>query len=94
MAGGYGRALAVMVVASFIVVAFFGGVAPGIQPLFDQIAANDAVTSSSTPVGSDIISDIQTIVFIIGPMMLILAGVLLPFVFAVRREVFAGRGRR
>jgi len=86
MAGGYGRALAVMVVASFIVVAFFGGVAPGIQPLFDQIAANDAVTSSSTPVGSDIISDIQTIVFVLGPMLVVFAGILLPLIFAVRRE--------
>jgi hypothetical protein len=90
----YGRAFVVMLVTMFVAAAFFGGVAPAIQPLFGSVESNSAVQSGGSPVGVGIISDIQTIVFIIGPMMLILAGVLLPFVFAVRREVFAGRGRR
>lgn len=86
MAGGYGRALVVMVVSSFLIIAFFGGVAPGIQPLFDQIAGSSSVQSSSTPVGTGIIDDIRTIVFILAPMMVVFAGVLLPLIFAVRRE--------
>jgi phosphotransferase system glucose/maltose/N-acetylglucosamine-specific IIC component len=87
----YGRAFVVMLVTLFVVAAFFGGVAPAISGLFDSVAQNQAVQSSGSPVSTSIIGDIRTIVFIIGPMMLVLAGVLLPFVFAVRREVFAGR---
>lgn len=90
----YGRAFVVMLVTMFVAAAFFGGVAPAIEPVFDAVSSNQAVQSGGSPVGAGIIGDIQTIVFILGPMLLILAGVLLPFVFAVRREVFAGRGRR
>jgi phosphotransferase system glucose/maltose/N-acetylglucosamine-specific IIC component len=87
----YGRAFVVMLVTLFVVGAFFAGAAPAVQGVLDAVAQNQAVQSSNSPVSVGIIGDIRTIVFIIGPMMLVLAGVLLPFVFAVRREVFAGR---
>jgi hypothetical protein len=87
----YGRAFVVMLVTLFVVAAFFAGAAPAIQGLLDAVSQNQAVQSSGSPVSTSIIGDIRTIVFIIGPMMLILSGVLLPLVFAVRREVFAGR---
>lgn len=90
----YGRAFVVMLVTLFVVAAFFGGAAPAVQGVFNAVSSNQAVQSSGSPVGAGIITDLRTIVFVIGPMMAILAGVLLPFVFAVRREIFAGRGRR
>jgi hypothetical protein len=89
----YGRAFVVMIVTVFVVAAFFGGAAPAVSGLFDSVEENEAVQSSDSPVSTSIIGDIRTIVFIIGPMLTILAGVLLPFVFALRREVFMGRQR-
>lgn len=89
----YGRAFVVMIVTVFVVTAFFGGAAPAVSGLLDTVSDNEAVQSSDSPVSTSIIGDIRTIVFIIGPMLTILAGVLLPFVFALRREVFMGRQR-
>jgi len=83
----YARALAVMAAGSFLAIAFFGGIAPGIQPVFDAVATNPAVESTSSPVSPTIISDIRFIVFIVGPLLLIFASILFPIIFAVRREV-------
>jgi|APHM01.1.fsa_nt_gi hypothetical protein len=87
----YARAFLVIVVGAFTLSAFFGAVAPGISGLFSAVSSNQAVQSSGSPVGVGIIEDIEFIVFILGPMLLILATILLPLVFAVRREVFMGR---
>lgn len=87
---GYGKALVVMIGAVLTLGAFYAGVAPAVQPLLDFISGS-AATGSGSPFGTGIISDIRFILFILGPMLLLLAAVLLPVVVGVRREVFAGR---
>jgi len=87
---GYGKALAVMVIATFTMAAFYGAVAPGIQPVFEFIRTTDAVGSGS-PFGVGVINDITFIVFILAPLIVLLAAYLLPIVIGVRREVFFGR---
>jgi uncharacterized protein involved in cysteine biosynthesis len=91
---GYARAFLVLVVGAFGLAAYFGAVAPALEGLLSAVSGNQAVQSSGSPVSVGIISDIQFIVFILGPMIFLLATVLLPLVFAVRREVFAGRRGR
>lgn len=87
---GFGRALAVMVIGTFLTAAFFGGVAPAIQPLIDYIGSSAAVGSGS-PFSGSIIDRISFILFILGPMLLLLAAILFPIVAGLRREVFLGR---
>jgi hypothetical protein len=87
---GYGKALVVMVVAVFALSAFYGAVAPALQPLFGFIDSSAAVGSGS-PLGVGIVNDIRFVLFILGPMLFLLAAILLPFIVGVRREVFVGR---
>jgi len=87
---GYGKALAVMVIATFTMAAFYGAVAPGLQPVFEFIRSSEAVGSGS-PFGVGLINDITFILFILAPMIVLLAAYLLPIVIGVRREVFFGR---
>jgi len=87
---GYGKALAVMVIATFTMAAFYGAVAPGIQPVFEFIRTTDAVGSGS-PFGVGLINDITFILFVLAPLIVLLAAYLLPIVIGVRREVFFGR---
>jgi len=91
MAGGYGKALAVMVIATFAVAAFYAAVAPALGPLLETIASDPSVQSGDSPVGVGIINDISFILFILGPMILLLAAYLLPLAIGLRREVFFGR---
>jgi hypothetical protein len=86
---GYGRALAVMVITTFVLGAYFGGVVPALAPLFSAIQGNSAVQSSSV-VGGGIIADIRFIAFVLGPLITLLAAVILAFVFAIRRELSTG----
>jgi hypothetical protein len=90
----YGRALAVMVIATFAVGAFYGAAAPALQPLFGFIETSAAIQSAGSPFGIGILNDIRFVLFILGPMLVLLAAYLLPFVVGVRREVFFGGGRR
>lgn len=87
---GYGKALVVMIVAVFSLAAFYAAIAPAIQPLLTFIQGS-AATGSGSPFGTGIIADISFVLFILGPMLLLLAAILLPIVVGVRREVFAGR---
>lgn len=87
---GYGKALVVMIIAVFSLGAFYAAVAPAVQPLLAFIQ-NSAATGSGSPFGTGIIADISFILFILGPMLVLLAAILLPIVVGVRREVFAGR---
>lgn len=87
---GYGKALVVMVVAVFSLGAFYAAIAPAVQPLLVFIQGS-AATGSGSPFGAGIIADISFILFILGPMLVLLAAILLPIVVGVRREVFAGR---
>lgn len=87
---GYGKALVVMIVAVFALAAFYGAVAPAIQPLLAFISGS-AATGSGSPFSSGIISDISFILFVLGPMLFLFAAILLPIAIGIRREVFAGR---
>jgi hypothetical protein len=87
---GYGKALVVMIIAVFSLSAFYAAVAPAVSPLFSFIQGT-AATGSGSPFGTGIISDISFILFILGPMLFLLAAILLPIVVGIRREVFAGR---
>jgi len=90
MAGGYGKALVVMVVVVFMLAAFYGAIAPALQPLFSFIDSSAALGSGS-PFGPNILADYRFVLFILGPMLLLLAGILLPIVVALRREVSTAR---
>lgn len=85
----YSRALLVPIVGVVTLAAFYAGVAPALQPLFDFLGAFGAAQSDAIDRGS-ILGQIRFIVFVLGPMIFLLATLLFPVVFALRRERFVG----
>jgi hypothetical protein len=83
------RALLVMLVSGLLLAAFFGGIAPGIAPVFDTVEDDAAVQSDDSPVGPGIITTIRDIVFIYAPLILLGVGIGFPLIYAIRRGRFA-----
>jgi len=84
------RAAALGLTSVFLLVAYFGGVAPAIGPLFDVAAAN---TPSGTPVSGGIIATLETIMFVFVPLLFGGGAILLMFLLAVRSRGTSGVGR-
>lgn len=79
------QALLIMLVVVFILVVFFGAVAPALEPLFAAVETFGAVTSSGSPVGASDVSMIEAVLFQWSPLIFLAVGIGYPLLYAIRR---------
>jgi hypothetical protein len=86
------KAFTYLLTTAFMLVVFFGAVAPSISNLFGLISNNGAVQSSSV-VGPGILDSLATFLFVLAPLILGFGAIVIGFVFAVRLRGTSGVNR-
>jgi len=86
------KAFTYLLTVTFMLVVFFGAVAPSINGLFGIISNNAAVQGSSV-VGPGIINSLGTFLFVFAPLILGFGAIVIGFVFAVRLRGTSGINR-
>jgi len=79
------QALLIMIVVLFVLVVFYGAIAPALEPLFRVIETFGAVTSSGSPVGASNVTTIEQILFMYGPLLFLAVGIGYPLLYAIRK---------
>jgi len=79
------QALLIMLVVLFVLVVFFGAVAPALEPLFTAIETFGAVTSARSPVGASDVTMIESVLFQWAPLIFLAVGIGYPLLYAIRR---------
>jgi len=83
------KAFTYLLTVTFMLVVFFGAVAPSVSGLFGIISNVDAVQSSSV-VGPAILDSLGTFLFVFAPLILGFGAIVIGFVFAVRLRGTSG----